>query len=69
MYIVQMKDVQGHLYTLRNVRVCFSEPPSEPVPESKLRILLGEAVQFASLQADRPVGSLHIGNVSVAGRY
>ena len=67
---MQLKDVQGHLYTIRNVCVQFSDPPDEPVPESKLRILLGEAVQSVAFnhQDDRSGGSVHIGGVSAAGR-
>ena len=66
---VQLKDVQGHLYNLRNVRVQFSEPPSEPKPDSKLRILLGEAVQAATSHSGdaKAGGSVHIGNVTAAG--
>lgn len=47
----------------------FSEPPTEAAPESKLRILLGEAVQSVALRQDggRTGGSVHIGSVSATG--
>ncbi len=68
---VQLKDVQGHLYNLRNVRVQFTEPPSEPRPDSKLRILLGEAVHATTPHSGdvKAGGSVHIGNVTASGSW
>ncbi len=63
---MQLKDVQGHLYNVRNVRVRFSEVSPEPIPDSKLRINLGEAVQETQ---DRVAGVVHIGDVSTMGEY
>lgn len=42
---VQLKDVQGHLYSLKNVHVRFSWPQTEPLPDSKLRLMLSAVVQ------------------------
>ena len=42
---MQLKDVQGHLYSLKNVHVRFSWPQTEPLPDSKLRLMLSAVVQ------------------------
>lgn len=61
---VQLKDVQGHQYTLRNVKVRFSEPQSEPTPDTKLRIMLTNVVQNTTAGKDKKVGpTVQIGGV------
>ena len=66
--LVQLKDVQGHPYTLRNVKVRFSEPQPEPTPDSKLRIMLSNAVQNTTAGKDRKLGPIiQIGSVSTLG--
>ena len=56
--------MQGHLYNLRNVRLRFSEPTTEPIPDSKLRITLGETVQNST---SPPAGAVHLGGVTAIG--
>ncbi len=48
------------------MRLRFSEPSSEPIPDGKLRIMLGEMVQNSTTT---PGGSVHIGGVTAIGTY
>ena len=60
--------MQGHLYTARNVRVLFSEPNTEPVPDSKQRMLLNNAVQNTMAGRDgKPEATVKIGEVITLG--
>ena len=44
-FLDQLKDVQGHQYNVHNVHVKFTPPLSEPIPDSKLRMDLGNWVK------------------------
>ena len=57
---VQLKDVQGHQYAVQNVHVKFSEPLSEPVPESKLRLDLGNRVKNTPANGQEGTGNTSI---------
>ena len=60
--------MQGHSYTARNVRVRFSEPSTEPVPESKQRMILSEVVQRTVAGKDRKLGPIvQIGKITTLG--
>lgn len=47
----QLKDTHGHQYTVRNICAKFTTPNSEPVPDTKLRIDLGNCVKCQSSEA------------------
>ena len=65
---VQLKDMQGHLYTARNVKVRFSEPNTDPIPDSKQRMLLSNAVQSTVTGRDgKPEPTVKIGEVVTLG--
>ena len=60
--------MQGHLYTARNVRVRFSEPNTDPIPDSKQRMLLNNAVQSTVAGRDgKPEPTVKIGEVVTLG--
>ena len=46
-YSDQLRDHQGHPYTVRDVRVRLSEPNSEPMAEVKLQQLLNSVVRYS----------------------
>ena len=42
--LVPIRDLQGHAYNAKDMRVRFSEPSLEPNSDSKIRLLLDDAV-------------------------
>lgn len=60
----QLRDVQSsRAYTVRNMRVRFSEPRSEPMPDAKMRLTLGQVV----LECGYIDGESRVGQQSITG--
>ena len=65
-HTVQLKDVQGHPYTLKNIHVRFSEPQLEPMPDVKLHLLLSDVVKGTVWEGKQPL--VHYGSVTTCGK-
>ena len=67
--VVQLKDVQGHLYNLINATVRFSEPQNEPIPDAKLRMELANVVRnTTSLRNGKVPSTIEVGNIKAQGK-
>ena len=65
---VQLKDMQGHLYSLTNATVKFSEPQDDPIPDSKLRMELGNVVRNTlSLRNGKVPSTVEFGSIKTLG--
>ena len=68
-HVVQLKDVQGHLYNLVNATVRFSEPQNEPIPDAKLRMELANVVRnMTSLKNGKVPSTIEVGNIKAQGK-
>ena len=69
-HVVQLKDVQGHLYNLVNATVRFSEPQNEPIPDAKLRMELANVVRnMTSLRNGKVPSTIEVGNIKAQGKW
>ena len=68
--LVQLTDVTGHLYSIRDLRIRFSEPHPDATPKSTVDQLLVEAIRWSERGGVdfKPTGStLKINNIEISG--
>lgn len=67
--VVKIRDQLGHYYTMTDLRVSLSEPQSEPIGDSKHRLLLSQTVRQTEGSIDREMSYKSFETIEIGGIF